>query len=37
MNNCFCRLFEDNTLWLIIIDILILSACNNNGCGCGCN
>ena len=36
MNNCFCRLFEDNTIWLIIIAILILSSCNNNGCGCGC-
>jgi len=45
MNNCFCRLFEDNTVWLIIIAILILSSCNNgcgcgnnynNGCGCGC-
>ena len=38
MNNCFCRLFEDNTLWLIIIAILILSCCNNGndrgGCGC---
>ena len=46
MNNCFCRLFEDNTIWLIIIAILILSSCNNGcvcgnsyntGCGCGCN
>ena len=42
MNNCFCRLFEDNTIWLIIIAFLILSSCNNgcstpfgNGCGCG--
>ena len=41
MNNCFCRLFEDNTIWLIIIAILILGNCNNgcgstfgNGCGC---
>ena len=38
MNNCFCRLFEDNTIWLIIIAILLLSACNDGrgGCGCGC-
>ena len=37
MNNCFCRLFEDNTVWLIIIAILLLNCCNNNGgCGCGC-
>lgn len=43
MTNCFCRLFEDNTIWLIIIAILILSCCNGgcgtcgNGCGgCGC-
>ena len=44
MNNCFCRLFEDNTVWLIIIAILLLSCCNNgcgssygDRCGCGCN
>ena len=39
MNNCFCRLFEDNTIWLIIIAILLLTYCNegrNGGCGCGC-
>jgi hypothetical protein len=38
MNNCFCRLFEDNTIWLIIIAILLVSYCNEGrgGCGCGC-
>ena len=39
MNNCFCRLFEDNTIWLIIIAILLLNCCNHEGrggCGCGC-
>ena len=45
MNNCFCRLFEDNTVWLIIIAILLLNCCSEGrsgyscggGCGgCGC-
>ena len=31
MNNCFCNLFDDNTIWIIIIALLILSCC----CG-GC-
>ena len=42
--SCFCELFENETLWLIIITLLILSLiCGNgygtysgrdNGCGC---
>ena len=31
MNNCFCNLFDDNAIWIIIIALLILSCC----CG-GC-
>ena len=27
MNNCFCNLFDDNTDWIIIIALLILSCC----------
>lgn len=27
MNNCFCNLFDDNTVWIIIIALLILSCC----------
>jgi len=27
MNNCFCNLFDNNTLWLIIIAIILLSCC----------
>lgn len=46
--NCLCNLFDDSTLWLIIIAILLVSllcnGCghcggyntNNSGCGCGC-
>lgn len=42
--NCLCRFFDDSTLWLIIIAVILLSLfCNNgygvagnNGCGCGC-
>lgn len=30
MNNCFCNLFNDNTIWIIIIALLILSCCG--GC-----
>lgn len=29
MNNCFCNLFGDNWVWLIIIAILLLSCCCN--------
>ncbi len=33
--NCFCRLFDDSTLWLIIIAVILFSLfCNNSGCGC---
>ena len=41
MNNCFCNLFNDNWVWLIILAIILFSCCGNsgygNGCGCGCN
>jgi len=36
-NNCLCNLFDDKCVWLIIIVLLILFGCNNNGCGYGCN
>jgi len=44
MNNCFCNLFNDNWVWLIILAIILFSCCGNNngyngcgnGCGCGC-
>lgn len=29
MNNCFCNLFDDNWIWLIIIAILLISCCCN--------
>ncbi len=29
MNNCFCNLFDDNTIWIIIIALLILTCCCN--------
>ncbi len=46
--NCLCHLFDDSTLWVIIIAVILLALfCNgngcgcynssNNGCGCGCN
>lgn len=40
---CFCNIFENETLWLIILTVLILSLfCNggygyNNNGGCGCH
>jgi len=27
MNNCFCNLFDNNCIWLIIIAILLLTCC----------
>ncbi len=38
MNNCFCELFNNEVIWLVIIALLIIfSVCGNNGgCGCGC-
>lgn len=41
--NCICELFQDPTIWLIIIALILLfgfcgNGCNNgcnNGCGCG--
>ena len=37
--NCLCRLFDDSTLWLIIIAIILVAFfCNNSsGCGYGCD
>jgi len=40
--NCFCELFQDPTIWLIIIALILLFGfCGNGGyygnsCGCGC-
>ncbi len=35
--NCFCNLFENSTVWLIIIALILLFFfCNNEGCY-GCN
>ncbi len=27
MNNCFCNLFDNNTLWLVIIAVILFSSC----------
>lgn len=44
--NCFCNLFDNEIVWLIIIALLLLNfTCNgttsttgySGGCGCGCN
>ena len=38
--NCLCNLFEDPTVWLIIIAaILLYNSCNGCGScgGCGCS
>lgn len=32
----FCNSCNNSTLWLIIL-IIILFGCGNNGCGCGGN
>lgn len=29
MNNCFCNLFGDNWIWILIIAILLISCCCN--------
>lgn len=43
--NCLCNLFDDCTIWIIIIALIILFCCCGNGshnkgllgsCGCGC-
>lgn len=34
---CLCNIFENETLWLIILTLLILSLICNNDCGCGVN
>ena len=36
-NNCLCNHFDDKCVWLIIIVLLFLFGCYNNGCGYGCN
>lgn len=33
MNNCFCRIFDDNCTWLIILAVIFLLC---NCCGGGC-
>jgi len=43
--NCICELFENETLWLIILTLLVLTLLCGNGCGtypvrdngCGCH
>ncbi len=30
MNNCFCNLFDNNCIWLIIIAILLITCCCGN-------
>ena len=35
--NCLCRLFDDSTLWLIIIAVILIAFFCNNGSGCGCD
>ncbi len=27
MNNCLCNLFDDNTLWIIIIALILIFCC----------
>ena len=27
MNTCFCNLFDDNWVWLIILAIILISCC----------
>ena len=34
--SCFCELFENETLWLIILTLLVLTLVCGNGCGNGC-
>ena len=34
--NCLCNWFEDSTIWLIIIALLIIHFGCNGGCGNGC-
>lgn len=44
--NCFCNLFGDNIIWIIIIALILNQLCNSScgcpttnndfGCGCGC-
>ncbi len=38
--NCFCNLFDNEVIWLIIITLLLLNNTCNCGygrSGCGCN
>lgn len=33
---CFCNIFDNSTVWLIIIALILLFFfCGNDGCGCG--
>ncbi len=35
---CICEIFENETLWLILLTLLILTlVCGNGGYGCGAN
>ena len=35
---CLCNLFENDTIWLIILCLLVLSlGCGSNSFGCGGN
>ena len=43
--NCLCNLFDDCTIWIVIIALIVLFCCCGNGasgkgilgsCGCGC-
>lgn len=35
--NCLCRFFDDSTLWLIIIAVILIALFCNNGSSCGCD
>ncbi len=35
--NCFCELFQNEVVWLIIIALIILFAVCGNGFGCSYN
>lgn len=31
MNHCFCRLFDDNCTWIVILAIIVVFCCCCNG------
>lgn len=33
--NCLCEFFNNETIWLVIIALLIIFSVCGNGCGCG--